>query len=65
MKTWEKPILVILTRSGAEAVLSFCKGYVDVAAMAVDGGPNSFDSSCMLQPTKEATCAFCQQSNAS
>lgn len=65
MKTWEKPTLIILTRRGAEAVLDFCKGWDEAAAAAVDGGPNSFDSSCMLQPTQEVTCSYCQQASAS
>ena len=65
MKTWQKPMLVILTRnSPQEAVLAFCKGH-DISVAAVDGGPNSYDDSCMLRPSQEVTCTYCQQGNIS
>jgi hypothetical protein len=47
-KTWETPKLIVLVRNNPqEAVLSVCKGYVD-ALIAGDGGPNSYESSCMM-----------------
>ena len=60
MKTWEKPVLIVLTRNAAESVLSVCKvsTVTGVEAAAVNGSPSDYFYDCYVYDT---ACAGCQQ----
>jgi hypothetical protein len=69
MKTWEKPVLVILSRTRNEVVLSVCKGQdpAGVEAAAPNGTPATYYGACMYQLAANSTipCASCQATDAS
>ena len=69
MKTWEKPVLVILSRTRNEVVLSVCKSQdpTGVEAAAVNGAPSDYYGACMFQLTANSapSCGSCQATDAS
>ena len=69
MKTWEKPVLVILARSRNEVVLSYCKGQNPngIEAAAINGTPSDYYGACMYQLAANSTipCMSCQATDAS
>lgn len=69
MKTWEKPMLVILSRSSNEVVLAVCKGQdpTEIGAAAVNGSPSDYYGACMFQISANSTlaCGGCQATDAS
>jgi hypothetical protein len=69
MKTWEKPVLVILARGGNEVVLSSCKSQdpAGVEAAAINGTPSDYYGACMYQLSANSvpSCGICQATDAS
>ena len=69
MKSWEKPVLVILSRTRNEVVLSVCKGQnpTGVEIAAPNGAPSDFYGACMFQLSANSapSCGICQATDAS
>ena len=69
MKTWEKPVLVILARGKTDPILAVCKSQdpEGVGAAAINGTPAYYYGSCMVAPVMNSTipCMSCQAIDAS